>query len=174
MQIRLYFKAYAGLGFYTSIEPDWRHLEFSLVLDVYAEAKCSLAIEGGLYIPETSGSKEPVQIALVVGLEGIIAHGRAGVKLELSLNDGKDTKDAYFIFNALVFEFYIQFRIKIQIPLFKLEFKFDIIRIELFGFHVEVHANKTKQEEAFKKRFQWGVDSPIGIGIGDGAEPDEE
>ena len=172
LQIRLYFKAYAGLGFYTSIEPDWRHLEFSLVLDVYAEAKCSLAIEGGLYIPETSGPKVPVQIALVVGLEGIIAHGRAGVKYELSLNDGKVTLDAYFIFNALVFEFYIQFRIKIQIPLFKLEFKFDIIRIELYGFHVEAHTIKKKQEEAFKKRFQWGVDSPIGIGVG--AEPDEE
>ena len=53
-----------------------------MVLDVYAEAKVSLQLEGGLYIP---AAKSKFQVALAVGLDGIIGHGRAGIKLEMNL-----------------------------------------------------------------------------------------
>ena len=119
-------------------------------------------IEGGLYIPE---SPEPISIAFVVGLDGIIGHGKAGLKLEIHLNNEGVDFDAYFIFNALVFEFYIQFRIEINLSLFNYGFHFDLIRIELFGFHIEFHSLKKAQKEAFDKNHIGKVTSPIGIGF---------
>ena len=162
LQIRITLGAYAGIGFYTSIEPDWKKLKFSLILDFYAEAKVPINIEGGLYIPE---SPEPISIAFVVGLDGIIGHGKAGLKLEIHLNNEGVDFDAYFIFNALVFEFYIQFRIEINLSLFNYGFHFDLIRIELFGFHIEFHSLKKAQKEAFDKNHIGKVTSPIGIGF---------
>jgi hypothetical protein len=168
LQIRITFGAYAGLGFYATIEPDWKDVKFSLVLDLYAEAKLPFQIEGGLYIP--SEPESPLTIAMVVGLDGIIGHGRAGLKLEIHLNNEGVDFDAYFIFNALVFEFYVQFKIEINIPLFKFEFHFDLIRIELFGIHLEFHSLKKAQRETFKKNHNYQVNSPIGIGFS--PEPD--
>ena len=168
LEITLTFGAYAGIGFYAGIEPDWRHLDFSLIFDIYAEAKVYLQIEGGFYIPN---SKSNILTAFVVGLDGIIGHGRAGVKLEICMNNGEVNLDAYFIFNALVFQFYFQIQIKIDITFFKLDFQFDIVRLELFGFHVELHTLKKAKQEAFEKSNKWGVNSPVGIGI---LEPEPE
>ena len=159
LQLRLNFKACAGLGFYASIEPDWREMQFNLVFDVYAEAKVALQIEGGLYFPTEINS--PFLLAFVVGLDGVIGHGRAGIKLEICLHKDETTFDVYFIFNALVFQFYFQIRIEIGLPFFQFEYAFDIIRIELFGIHVELHKSKKAQNDAFKKNHVGGVNSPI-------------
>ena len=154
LQILFNTSCYAGLGFHVGIKPDSKYSNFSLVLDVYAEAKVSLQLEGGLYIP---AAKSKFQVALAVGLDGIIGHGRAGIKLEMNLKDGETDVDAYFIFNALVFQFYFQLRIIIDLPLFKSTICFDIIRVELFGIHVEHHSLKRAKQEAFKKSKTFGL-----------------
>ena len=159
-EINLNLRASVGLGFYIGVEPDWRHLDFSLVFDIYAEAKVNLIIEGGFYIPNR---KSKMLVALAVGLDGVIGHGRAGVKLSIGMNKGNVDLDVYFIFNALVFQFYFQITVKIEIPLFKFEFLFDISRIEIFGFHIELHSLKKARNDAFQKSNIWGVNSPIGI-----------
>ena len=155
LQLTINISAYAGLGFFIGIKPNWTESTFDLVLDVYAEAKVPLRLEGGLYIP--SGPSK-FQIAFVVGLDGVIGHGRAGIKLSISLKNGETDCDLYFIFNALVFQFFFQIRIKIDFPLFKLEMGFDIIRIELCGFHYELHTLKKARQEAFKKDKTLGLD----------------
>ena len=147
-QILFNISAYAGLGLGISFSYDKENHEVDLVFDVYGEAKVPMQIEGGLYIP---ASKSPVQIAMVVGLDGIIGHGRAGIKLEISLKDLNTDCDVYFIFNALVFQFYFQIRITIDLPFFSSSYIFDVIRLELFGIHVEVHSLKKAKQEAFKK-----------------------
>ena len=161
LALKIGLGAYAGVGFYASIEPDWSKLEFNLVLDAYAEAKVPLNIEGGLYLPDANS---PILIAFVVGLDGIIGHGRAGIKLEICLNKDEINFDVYFIFNALVFQFYFQIRIEIKLSLFQFEYKFDIIRIELFGIHVELHTLKKAQKNTFKKNKAFEINSQIGIG----------
>ena len=164
-QILFNISCYAGLGFFAGIEPDWNwaKIEFNLGLDVYAEAKVPYQLEAGLYFPS---AKSPIQIALVIGLEGVICHGRAGIKLEITLNDGETMVDCYFILNALVFEFYFQIRITIDFsPWFQAGYKFDIYRVELFGLHVEFHSNSKKQRESFKENQIGGLNSPIGIGF---------
>ena len=89
------------------------------------------------------------------------------------MNKREVNLDAYFIFNALVFEFYFQIKVKIEIPLFKFEFQFDIVRLKLFGIHVELHTLKKAKQEAFGTSNKFGVDSPIGIKILD-PEPDDD
>ena len=75
----------------------------------------------------------------------------------MNLKDGETDVDAYFIFNALVFQFYFQLRIIIDLPLFKSTICFDIIRVELFGIHVEHHSLKRAKQEAFKKSKTFGL-----------------
>ncbi len=159
------------MGFFVGIEPNWRNLEFNLGLDVYVEAKVPFQLEAGLYFPP---GKSPIQIGFVVGLGGVIGHGRAGIKLEITLNkNGTTMVDCYFIFNALVFEFYFQLKITIDFsPWFQTGYNFDIFRVELLGFHVEIHSNSKKQKESFKKNHNYGVNSPIGLGFS--PEPDEK
>ena len=152
-QIVFNFSAYAGLGFGISPNVNWTNFEVSLVFDVYVEAKVPMQIEAGLYFPP---SKSPVQIAMVLGLDGIIGHGRAGIKLEISLRNGETDCDAYFIINALVFQFYFQIKITIDLPLFHFGYSFDIIRVELFGLHLELHSLKKARQEAFKKNKMFG------------------
>ena len=109
----------------------------------------------------------------MLGLEGVICHGRAGIKLEITLNNGESMADCYFILNALVFEFYIQLKISIDFPpWFQFGYKFDIYRVELFGLHVEFHSNREKRRESFKKNHIGAVNSPIGFGFS--PEPDEK
>ena len=123
-----------------------------------------------MYFPP---GKSPIQIGFVVGLEGAIGHGRAGIKLEITLNERKIMIDCYFIFNALVFEFYFQLKITIDFsPWFQTGYNLDIFRVELLGFHYEIHSNSKKQKESFKNNHYYGVNSPIGLGFS--PEPDEK
>ena len=149
LQIRFSIGAYVGIGLFVGIDYDYNEAELSLILDVYGEASVPLQLEGGLYLPD---SKSPILIALVVGLEGVIGHGRAGIKLEITINNGKTDLDAYFIFNALSFDFYFRLRIQIDLPIYKFEYNIDIIKIKIFGIQIEVHSLKKKQSEAFKNK----------------------
>ena len=153
----------AGIGFLASIEPDWDKSIFNINLDLYAEAKVPMKIEGGLYIPPTPGS--PLVTAFVVGLDGVIAHGKAGVKLVFCINTLEFDFDLYFIFHALKFQFFVQAKIEIKTPIFSFEDKYDVIRIELFGIEIENHSSQKAQAEAFKKNRPYQVNSPIGIGF---------
>ena len=149
LQIRFSIGAYVGIGLFVGIDYDYNEAELSLILDVYGEASVPLQLEGGLYLPD---SKSPILIALVVGLEGVIGHGRAGIKLEITINNGKTDLDAYFIFNALSFDFYFRLRIQIDLPIYKFNYNMDIIKIKIFGIQIEVHSLKKKQSEAFKNK----------------------
>ena len=144
-EIVLKFKAYAGLGLDISFDTNLTDFKTTLSFDVFVEAKVQLGIEGGFYIPSR---KSPVNICFVVGLDGIIGHGRAGIKLDFSIFEGKFELDVYFIFKALVFDFYFKIGISIKIEFFKFEYSFYIIKIRLFGIVIEVH--KIKQEESKK------------------------
>ena len=160
-QILFNISAYAGIGLNIALGMNWTSFEPSLVFEIFGEAKVPLQLEGGLYFPS---GKSAIQIAMVLGLDGIIGHGRAGIKLEIYLTKRQTDCDLYFILNALVFQFYFQIRITIDLPLFHAGYRFDIIRIEFFGLHVELHTLKKAKQETFKKNKMFGynlLDSPM-------------
>ena len=158
-QIHFYFGAYVGIGLYPSLEQNFKELELNLGLDVYVEVKVPISLEAGLYFPPKDS---PIQIGFVVGIDGTICHGRAGIKLWINLLKGKFDYDAYFIFNPLVFEFYFQLKMEIDLVFYQYKFSFDIIRVELFGIHIEYHS---KKEEAFKKNIKGNMKQELGLDI---------
>ena len=157
LQIRVTPELSAGFGFYASIEPNWDELKFNLAFDVYLEAYVSLKLEGGIYVP--CSAKSPFQTAFAVGLDGVIAHARAGIKLEIYLNEFDITFDLYFKGEALKFEFYFQARVEIKTPIFETEYSYDIYRKTLFGIKTELHTSQKA-----KKKYEGGYNFPITFG----------
>ena len=159
LQIRITPEFFIGLGFYASIEPNWEQLKFNLAFEVYAEAYFSIKLEGGIYVP--CSPKSPIQTAFAVGLDGVIAHARVGMRLEIYLNEFDITIDLYFIGEAFKFEFYFQARVEIKIPLFESEYSYDIFRQTLFGYKTEYHiSNKAKKKSDNSKNFALTFGNP--------------
>ena len=86
-------------------------------------------------------------------MNGTVGSGRAGLKLDISLFEGDIIFDAYYMINALDFEFYFQTRLEIHLPPFidQVE-ECDIVRMKLFGFYKEVHYIKRLGKEENKKK----------------------
>ena len=155
LQLRFTLGAYVKIGL--SLGLDFKKLnEIHLTFDIYGEAKVPMTVEGGFYIPSGPSS---VVASFVVGLSGVIGHGRAGIKLYIPITSKAFKYDLYFIFNAFVFQFYFKIGIKINIPLFKFNYEFYIIKIEILGFHFELHTLNEEKYKAFEnhKKFQFNI-----------------
>ena len=162
LQIRIGFSVSFEIGFEAAVNPDWETNEWKISFDIYGEAKVETKVEGGVFIPPTAES--PMSMSFSVGLDGIIGQGKAGLKLEICVGKNIDF-DAYFIFNALVFEFFVQVKTEVKFAFISFEVEYDIIRMELCGFHSEFHSNEKAQIEAFKKNKKNQVDSPFSMRI---------
>jgi len=139
-QIRITPDVGAGFGFYASIEPNWQELKFNLAFEVYVEAYVGIKFEGGFYMP--CSTESPIKTAFTIGIDGVLGHGRAGMKLEIYLREFDITFDLYFIGKALSFEFYCQARVEIECLLFKSEHSYDFFREKLYSLETEYHTSK--------------------------------
>ena len=71
------------------------------------------------------------KISFSFRLKGVIKDGRAGMKLSFSINDKKVSFDLYFIFNDLVFQFYVRLKIEINLVFVDFEYEFYLFKAEL-------------------------------------------
>ena len=156
-QIRITPELSGGLGFYASVEPNWEELKFNLAFDVYIEAYLSVKFEGGFYIP--CSTKSPISSAFAVGLDGVIGHGRAGIKLEIYIFEFDINFDLYFIGKAFVFEFYCQVKAEAKFKILKFESSHDFYRVKLFGIETELHTS-----QKVPKKYDGGKNFPIFFG----------
>ena len=95
-----------------------------LCTDLNVRGEIGVGVDVGIYIPK---GKAPLQIALSAGINGILASGRVGFRLNFYLVAEKYETDLYFIFNAFSFKFYVRFILRIEIWRFKKTFEFYII-----------------------------------------------
>ena len=116
MQIN--FSSYIGLGLNISVEPNFDEFEFNLILDIFEELRVPLEVKGSLYIPT---NKSLVQIEMLVGLNGTIGNGGAGIKLNNNLINGMTNYDTYYVFKKVNYKFYQIIKKAIDFPPIKEE-----------------------------------------------------
>ena len=105
--------------------------------------------EVGFYIPSPSSS---VSISIAAGLNGILASGKVGFKLNLFIMEEKYETDFYYSYNAFSFEFYVRYTIKINVKFFKMTFEFDLIRFMFSLVSQEKHKTKEHDLKIFNIR----------------------
>ena len=161
LQIRATLGAFALMGFYTSIEPNWYNLNFKINLDIYSQAKVHLKLEGGFYSPASLDA--PIVLAFVLGLNGTIGDGRAGLKLDISLFKNDITYEVYYTINLVVFEFYYKIKLEINQTLFDYKDESDIFRKRLEGINDEFNCMVKVPKQEKKKNWAFDINSIFGI-----------
>jgi hypothetical protein len=141
LQLRIIPTVYFKFGYEFSCVNEKQ--EIGAFLDFYVKGEVSLNLELGLYIP---GINSPVELAIVVGLKGVLGSGTIGLKLEYNLNQNQLAFELYYQLEAFSFYFYIQYRYRINIKIleeiFVLKFEFFIVNQRLFGLYKEKHKRK--------------------------------
>ena len=152
LQIRITPEFSIGFGFYASIEPNWQELKFNLAFEVFIENYFSLKMEGGIYVP--CSAESPFQTAFAVGFDGIIAHARAGLRLDIYLNELDITFDVYLIGRAFKFTFYCEARVELKTRFIQIKYGYDLFRTEVTGIETEFHLkNKAKKKFEGNKNY---------------------
>ena len=110
--------------------------EYGAFLNIYVKAEVSLNLEIGYYIP---AKNSPVELAVCMGLKGVLGSGTIGLNLNYNLNQNHLEIDLYYKFEAFTLYFYIQFRFTIELQLYTFQFEFYIVNERLAGFYKEHH-----------------------------------
>ena len=129
------------LGTRLDIYPIMEDKEYGISTDLYIRGEVSMEADVGYFIPDKQAA---FQMSLRVGIKGTLASGRIGMRINLYLKDLKYETDLYFVFNALVFEFYAKFTIFIQIWIFEFFFEFYLIRFIYSPLSIEKHIKDSK------------------------------
>ena len=108
--------------------------EFGAFLNLYLQAEISMNLELGFYIP---GTYSPVELAICVGLKGVLGSGNIGLKLDYNLNQNQLTMYLQYQLETFALYFYIQFRFTIDAVLFTLRLEFYIVNERLLGKYKE-------------------------------------
>jgi len=133
LQLRIVPNIFFKAGFEFDCQNERK--EYGAFLNLYVQAEVSLSLELGFYIP---GTNSPVELAICVGLKGVLGSGKIGLKLEYNLNQNQLTMHLNTQLEALALYFYIQFRFTIDITLYTLRFEFYIVNQRLFGIYTEI------------------------------------
>ena len=120
-----------------------------LCTDLNVRGEIGVGVDVGIYIPK---GKAPLQISLSAGINGILASGRVGFRLNFYLVAEKYETDLYFIFNAFTFEFYVRFTLKIKIWRYKDTFEFYIAKYVYTLKTIEKHKKKLHNMKFFNLR----------------------
>jgi hypothetical protein len=137
LQLRIIPTVYFKFGYEFSCVNEKQ--EIGAFLDFYVKGEVSLNLELGLYIP---GIDSPAEIAIVVGIKGVLGSGKIGLKLEYNLNQNQLVIELYYQFEAFSLYFYIQYRLRINLELYILRLEFYIVNQRLFGLYKEKHKRK--------------------------------
>jgi hypothetical protein len=110
--------------------------EYEAFINLYTQAEVSLSLELGFYIPGTSSV---VELAICVGLKGVLGSGQMGLYLKYNLNQNQLTMRLDYQLETYALYFYIQFRFTIDAKFFTLHFEFYIVNERLTGKYKEEH-----------------------------------
>ena len=134
LQLRIFPNVYFKDGFKFDCYNEKK--EYGAFLTTYEKVDVSLNLELGFYIP---GTYSPVELAITVGLKGVLGSGQVGLKLEYNLNQNQLTINLDYQLETYSLYFYIQFRFTIDIILKKYQFEFYIVNERLYGNYKEEH-----------------------------------
>jgi len=110
--------------------------EYGAFLNLYIQSEVSLSLELGFYIP---GTASPVELAICVGLKGVLGAGKIGLYLEYNLNQNQLIIQLDNLYESYTLYFYIQYRFTINAILFTYRFEFYIVNERLLGKYKEEH-----------------------------------
>jgi len=113
--------------------------ETGAFINLSVQAEVSLSMELGFYIP---GINSPVELAISVGLKGVLGAGKIGLKLDYNLNQNLLIFHLEYQLEALSLYFYVQYRFTIDLQIYKFQFQFYIVNQKLFGIYKEGHKEK--------------------------------
>jgi hypothetical protein len=123
------------------------HLDISMIKDntiglsteLYIRGNIGINVNVGITVPPT---KAPFQISVSAGIDGTLASGRVGIKVNLYLIIDKYETDLYRILDAFSFQFYVRFSFKIELKLLSFEYKFSLIEYIHKGDTHQMHKKK--------------------------------
>ena len=119
LQIRLVPNCGIGLNFKIGFQLDFKKKEYTFYYDLSIDAEVSLSLETGCYISFPGG-----EISLSVGIKGILGAGSVGMKLSIFIDKPKYKFEIYYELKIAIFNFFILFKIDINVGIVKFSFKF--------------------------------------------------
>ena len=119
LQIRLVPNCGIGLNFKIGFQLDCKKKEYTFYYDLSIDAEVSLSLETGCYISFPGG-----EISLSVGIKGILGAGSVGMKLSIFIDKPKYKFEIYYELKIAIFNFFILFKIDINVGIVKFSFKF--------------------------------------------------
>ena len=134
LQIRIIPFIYFKAGFIFNCYNERK--EYGAFLNLYVQSEVSLSLELGFYIPGTSS---PVELAICVGLKGVLGSGKIGLYLEYNLNQNQLIICLDSLKESFTLYFYIQYRFTIDAIFYTLHFEFYIVNERLLGKYQEEH-----------------------------------
>jgi len=108
--------------------------------DIGIRAEIGINVEVGIYIPKSSA---PVQMSIACGINGILATGKAGFRLNIYIIIEKYETDLYIILNAFTFQFYVRLTIRIKVYRFKYSYSMYLMDYKYSLYSLEKHKIKS-------------------------------
>ena len=129
LQMRIVPEVMFSLNFRVGAEINFLEKELSVFFDISANAEVSVSLEVGCYIPPFPVG---VEIALSVGIKGLLGSGTIGIKLSLFVCEPKFEINLYMEFKSMEFTFYILFKVKFDLGILSFSFRFYLMNEKLF------------------------------------------
>jgi len=120
--------------------------------DIGIRAEIGINVEVGIYIPKSSA---PVQMSIACGINGILATGKAGFKLDIYIIIEKYETDLYIILNAFTFQFYVRLSIIIKVYRLKKSYSMYLMNYMYSLYTLEKHKIKSHDMKLMNLRSKF-------------------
>ena len=135
--LQLRIKPALTIGYRTEIKIfEQNEDELYTSFDTFVQGKTSISFEIGIYIP---GASSAYEISICVGITGVLGAGKIGMKVNLYYNTLNLKIDIYYVFSAFDLNFYVLFKITIDLKFVSFKFEFYIVNQYINGISKEHH-----------------------------------
>ena len=139
--LQLRIKPALTIGYRTEIKVfEQNENELYTSFDTFVQGKTSISFEIGIYIP---GASSAYEISICVGITGVLGAGKIGMKVNLYYNKLNLNIDIYYAFSAFDLNFYVLFKISIDLKFVSFKFEFYIVNQYIKGINKEHHNIRT-------------------------------
>ena len=120
--------------------------------DIGIRAEIGINVEVGIYVPKSSA---PVQMSIACGINGILATGKAGFRLNIYIIIEKYETDLYIILNAFTFQFYVRLTISIKVYRLKYSYSMYLMDYKYSLYTLEKHKIKSHDMKLLNLRSKF-------------------